>query len=58
MQQTQQLLGYLATQEEPVITYNASDMKLAAHSDASYFSEPKARSRDGILTEQFHDTTQ
>ena len=29
MQQTQQLLDYLATQEEAVITYNASNMKLA-----------------------------
>ena len=30
-----------------MLTYNASDMKLAAHSDASYLSEPKARSRAG-----------
>ena len=45
MQQTQQLLGYIATQEEAVLTFNASDMKLAAHSDSSYLSEPKARSR-------------
>ena len=29
------------------MTYNASDMKLAVHSDASYLSEPKARSRAG-----------
>ena len=29
------------------MTYNASDMKLAAHSDVSYLSEPKARSRVG-----------
>ena len=27
--------------------YNASEMKLAAHSDASYLSKPKARSRAG-----------
>ena len=47
MKQTLQLLDYLATQEEAVITYHASDMKLAAHSDASYLSEPKARSRAG-----------
>jgi hypothetical protein len=33
--------------EDAVITYNASDMKLAAHSNASYLSEPKARSRAG-----------
>ena len=37
------------TQEEAVLTYNdnASKMKLAAHSEASYFSEPKAHSRAG-----------
>jgi len=47
MKHTKQLLDYLATQEEAVLTYNASEMKLAAHSDASYLSEPKARSRAG-----------
>ena len=47
MKQTLQLLDYLATQEEAVITYHANDMKLAAHSDASYLSEPKARSGAG-----------
>ena len=41
------ILDYVATQEEAVLTYHASDMKLAAHSDASYLSEPKARSRAG-----------
>ena len=45
--QTQQLLDYLATTEDAVITYNKSDMILAVHSDASYLSEPKARSRAG-----------
>jgi hypothetical protein len=47
MHQTRQLLDYLATQEEAVLTYNKSDMILAVHSDASYLSEPKARSRAG-----------
>jgi hypothetical protein len=47
MTQTLQLLDYLATQEEAVLTYHASDMVLAAHSDASYLSEPQARSRAG-----------
>ena len=42
-----QLLDYIASQEEAVLTYNASDMILAAHSDASYLSEPNARSRAG-----------
>ena len=37
----------MATQEEAVLTYHASEMKLAAHSDASYLSEPKSRSRAG-----------
>jgi hypothetical protein len=44
---TLQLLDYLATQEDAVITYHASDMILAAHSNASYLSKPKSRSRDG-----------
>ena len=47
MRQTHQLLDYIATQEDAVLTYNASDMIRAAHSDASYLSEPKARSRAG-----------
>ena len=47
MNQTLQLLDFLATQEEAVLTYHASEMILAAHSDASYLSEPKARSRAG-----------
>jgi hypothetical protein len=47
MEQTKQLLDYLATQEEAIITYNKSEMILAIHSDASYLSEPKARSRAG-----------
>ena len=45
--QTQQLLNYLATQEDAVLTYHRSDMILAAHSDASYLSKPQARSRAG-----------
>ncbi len=47
MQQTLQLLDYLATQEDAVLSYHASDMVLAVHSNASYLSEPKARSRAG-----------
>jgi len=47
MEQTLQLLDYTATQEEAVLTYSTSDMKLAVHSDASYLSEPQARSRAG-----------
>jgi len=42
-----QLLDYLATQDEAFLTYQASNMVLAVHSDASYHSERKARSRVG-----------
>jgi len=42
-----QLLDYLATQDEAFLTYRASNMVLAVHSDASYHSERKARSRVG-----------
>ena len=40
-----QLLDYLGTQEEAVLTFNASDMILAVYSDACYLSKPKASSR-------------
>jgi hypothetical protein len=47
MRHTQQLLDYLATQEDAVLTYNDSDMILAVHSNASYLSKPKAWSWAG-----------
>jgi hypothetical protein len=47
LHQTKQLLDYIATQDEAILTYNVSDMVLAIHSDASYLSEPGARSRAG-----------
>ncbi|EJK62273.1 hypothetical protein THAOC_17120, partial [Thalassiosira oceanica] len=47
MRLTMQLLDYIASQDEAIITYSASDMVLAVHSDASYLSEPQARSRAG-----------
>eukprot|EP00804_Cyclotella_cryptica_P019388 CCRYP_021122-RA/>CCRYP_021122-RA protein AED:0.40 eAED:0.40 QI:0/-1/0/1/-1/1/1/0/255 len=50
LKQTKQLLDYIATQDEAVLTYNASDMVLAIHSDASYLSEPAARSRAGDIS--------
>eukprot|EP00956_Cyclotella_meneghiniana_P027920 scaffold63927_cov37-Cyclotella_meneghiniana.AAC.1 len=56
MKQTKQLLDYIASQEEAVITYNKSNMILAVHSDASYLSEPKARSRAGGHFFLSHDT--
>ena len=42
-----QLLDFCATQEDAVLTYHASDMILAVHSDAGYLNENKARSRAG-----------
>ena len=47
MRSAKQLLDYLGTQEEAELTFNASNMILAVHSNASYLSEPKARSRAG-----------
>ena len=41
------LLNYAATHPDAVILFRASDMILHIHSDASYLSEPKARSRAG-----------
>eukprot|EP00804_Cyclotella_cryptica_P028972 CCRYP_012388-RA/>CCRYP_012388-RA protein AED:0.44 eAED:0.46 QI:0/0/0/1/0/0/2/0/263 len=42
-----QLLDYVATYPNDGITYRASSMVLAAHSDASYQTEPGSRSRAG-----------
>jgi hypothetical protein len=49
-----QLLDYVATYPSDGTTYRASNMILAAHSDASFLSESKSRSRAGasiFLTE-------
>ncbi len=37
----------MASQDEAILTYKASDMVLVVHSNASYLSEPKACSRTG-----------
>jgi hypothetical protein len=42
-----QFLDYMASQDEAVLIYKASDMVLVVHSNASYISEPKACSRAG-----------
>ena len=42
-----QLLDYATTHPDAIVTYTASDMVLAGHSDASYISETNARSRAG-----------
>jgi hypothetical protein len=46
-QASTQLLNYCATKTEAAVHLYASDMSLKIHSDASYLSEPKARSRAG-----------
>ncbi len=45
MQQTLQLLDYLTTQEDSVLSYYASNLVLAVHSNASYLSKPEAQSQ-------------
>ena len=47
MKKTKLFLDYAASHPDTVSTYRASNMVLALHSDASYLSEPKARSRAG-----------
>ena len=45
MDEVQQLLDYLASNTNATIWYHASGMILFIHSDASYLSVTKARSR-------------
>ena len=40
-------LNYAATHPDAVVRFKKSGMQLHIHSDASYLSEPKARSRAG-----------
>ena len=47
MKKVKQFLDYAASHPDAIVTYHASDMVLAGHSDASYLSETKARSRAG-----------
>ena len=47
LDKVKQFLDYAATHPDAIITYRASNMVLAGHSDASYLSESKARSRAG-----------
>ena len=49
MHKVHQFIDYAATHPDAIITYRASNMILAAHSDASYLSESKARIRAGGL---------
>jgi hypothetical protein len=47
MDATSHILDYCSTNPESSIRYYASDMQLKMHSDASYLSEPKLKSRIG-----------
>jgi hypothetical protein len=47
MKRVNQFLDYMWTHPDAKIRYRASDMILNVHSDASYLSAPKARSRAG-----------
>ena len=42
-----QFLDFMSTQDDTVLTYRASDMVLAIHSNVLYLSEPKSRSHAG-----------
>ena len=48
MHKVHQFLDYATTHLDAIITYRASNMILASHSDASYLSESKARIREGV----------
>ncbi len=47
MTRCKQFLNYPATHQDAILTYKSNDMVLVVHSDASYLSEPKARSQAG-----------
>ncbi len=47
MKKVKQLLDYCATQENAIITYNASQMVLEIHSNAGYCNEKNAHSQAG-----------
>jgi hypothetical protein len=47
MKRVNRFLDYMWTHPDAIIRYCASDMILNVHSDASYLSAPKARSRAG-----------
>ena len=47
MKKVGKFVGYASTHPGGIIMYRKSDMILVIHSDASYLSEPKVRSRAG-----------
>ena len=48
-------VDYVASQDEAIVTYHASDMVLAVHSNVLYLSETQARSRAGGHFFMSHD---
>ena len=47
MKKVNHFFNYCVSQEDAVVTYRRSDMKLAGHSDVEYLNEPNARIRAG-----------
>ena len=47
LEKTLYFLDYVASHPDAILTYNKSNMVLSVHSDASYLTEPKSRSRAG-----------
>jgi hypothetical protein len=47
MKKVRQFLDYASTHPDAIVTYHASDMVIAGHSDALYLSKSKAHSRAG-----------
>ena len=47
IRKTRKFMDYAATHPNAILTYCKSNMVLAVHTDTSYLSEPKARSRTG-----------
>ena len=60
MKKTKLFLDYVASHPDAILTYSSSNMILNVHSDASYLTEPKARSRAGghfFLSDNSEDPT-
>ncbi len=57
MQKCLQLLDYTTRQENVVVTYQASNMVITIHSDASYLSKPQACNQVGDHFSMSHNKT-
>ena len=60
MVKTKKFLDYVASHPDAILTYSSSNMVLNVHSDVSYLTEPKARSRAGghfFLSDNSKDPT-